>query len=111
MQPMETEGTRSDHIDLRVTPQEKALLMQAATNEFLDVDRFILQIAIKAAKKVVDQAEYKLSSERDTQQNVEEKPKRTGKDLIAFFRNSPLAEAALELDLERDKSTSRTITF
>ena len=38
----------------------------------------------------------------DDQQN-------TGKDLIAFFRNSPLADVAL--DLERDKATSRTIAF
>jgi hypothetical protein len=34
---------------------------------------------------------------------------KTGKDLIAFFRKSPLAD--VELDLERDKATSRTITF
>jgi hypothetical protein len=33
----------------------------------------------------------------------------TGKDLIAFFRNSPLAEVAIEL--ERDKSRSRTIAL
>jgi hypothetical protein len=33
----------------------------------------------------------------------------TDEDLIAFFRNSPLAEVAL--DLERDKATSPTITF
>src|SRR6516162_2950873 len=39
--------------------------------------------------------------------------KRTGADLIAFFRNSPLADVAFELEreLERDKETSRTITF
>jgi antitoxin VapB len=37
----------------------------------------------------------------------------TGEDLIAFFRNSPLADVALELEteLERDKATSRTIIF
>ena len=33
----------------------------------------------------------------------------TGKDLIAFFRNSPLKDTVLEL--ERDSATSRTITF
>ena len=33
----------------------------------------------------------------------------TGKDLVAFLRHSPLAEAVL--NLERDKTTSRTVIF
>ncbi len=33
----------------------------------------------------------------------------TGKDLVAFLRHSPLAEVSL--NLERDKATSRTVTF
>ncbi len=33
----------------------------------------------------------------------------TGKDLITFFRSSPLKDASL--DLERDTAISRTITF
>jgi hypothetical protein len=33
----------------------------------------------------------------------------TGKDLIAFFRNSPLVNT--DLNLVRDKTTSRTINF
>lgn len=33
----------------------------------------------------------------------------TGKDLITFLRNSGLSD--VDLDLERDKSTSRTVTL
>lgn len=39
------------------------------------------------------------------QQTVKKSKTETGEDLVAFFRNSPLAE----LDLERDRSTSRPI--
>ena len=35
--------------------------------------------------------------------------RKTGKDLIAFFHDSPLAEVAAQF--ERDKSTSCTVTF
>lgn len=43
------------------------------------------------------------------EQATGDKLQNTGKDLIEFFRNSPLADVAVEL--ERDKATSRTISF
>lgn len=43
------------------------------------------------------------------QQAAGDSTQATGKDFVAFFRNSPLM--GVDLDLKRDKSTSRTITF
>lgn len=108
MQYRETEGTRSDHIDLRATPQEKALLMQAAAIEQLDMTSFVMRAALPAAQEIVKRIEH---TTRQMQQARDDNAQNTGEDLIAFFRNSPLVDVALELELERDKATSRTITF
>lgn len=111
-----TEGTQSGRIELRVTPQEIVLLMRAAAIEHLDMTSFIMRAALPAAQEVVERTEHIPSSERDmqkTQQDTEDNKKRTGADLVAFFRNSPLAEVALELEreLERDRAASRTTDF
>lgn len=112
MQHMETEGTRSDCIELCLTPQEKALLMRAAAIEHLDIASFVMRAALPVAQEIVERTENIPSSEHDvqkTQQSTDEEKKRTGEDLIAFFRNSPLADVALELEreLERDRAASR----
>jgi hypothetical protein len=43
------------------------------------------------------------------QQATGENTATTGKDLVAFFRDSPLMD--VDINLERDTSTSRTIDF
>jgi len=109
MQYMETEG---DYIELRTTQQEKALLMRAAALSHLDMASFVTRAVLTAAQEVIERTDHIPSSERDmqeTQQATDEKKKRTGEDLIEFFRNSPLADVALELEreLERDRAASR----
>src|SRR5579864_3943816 len=86
MQHRETEGTRSDHIDLRATPKEKALLMQAAAIEHLDMTSFVMRAAVPAAKEVIERKEHDTLQMR---QAVGNNSQNTGEDLIAFFRNSP----------------------
>ena len=66
MQYRETEGTRSDRIELRATPQEKALLMRAAAIEHLDMTSFVMRAAVPAAQEVVERTEHIKLSERDT---------------------------------------------
>lgn len=106
MQHMEMEDPRCDCIELRVTPQEKALLMRAAAIEHLDLTSFVMRVALLAAQEVVERTEHETPQMQpargDNSQN-------TGEDLIAFFRNSPLADVALELEqeLERNKAASR----
>jgi uncharacterized protein (DUF1778 family) len=106
MQHRETEGTRSDRIELRATPHEKALLMRAAAIEHLDMTSFVMRTAVPAAQEIVERTEH---DTQQMQQATDDKSQNTGNDLIAFFRNSPLADVTVEL--ERDKATSRTITF
>ncbi len=66
MQPIGTEDTRSDRIELRVTPEEKALLLRAAAIEHLDMASFVMRAAIPAAQEVVERTEHTKLSERDT---------------------------------------------
>ena len=62
----ETEGTRSDRIELRATPQEKALLMRAAAIEHLDMTSFVMRTVVPAAQEVIARTEHIKLSERDT---------------------------------------------
>ena len=57
---------RDDRIELRTTKEEKRLLGAAAAYERLDVTSFIMRSALPEARKVVDQAEHIVLSERDT---------------------------------------------
>ena len=66
MQRREMESTRSDRIELRATPQEKALLMRAAAIEHLDMTSFVMRAAVPAAQEVVERTEHIKLSERDT---------------------------------------------
>jgi uncharacterized protein (DUF1778 family) len=110
MQPLGAEDTRSERIELRVTPEEKALLLQAAEIAHLDMTGFVMRAALPAAQEVVERTEHDMLQ---TQQAVDDNSQNTGKDLIAFFRTSPLVDVPLELEheLDRDKATSRTLTF
>jgi uncharacterized protein (DUF1778 family) len=65
MQNIETEA-RSERIELRATPHEKALLTRAAAMEHLDVTSFVMRIAVPAAREIVERTERVLLSERDT---------------------------------------------
>lgn len=66
MQHPETEDTQGDHIELRATPQEKALLMRAAAIEHLDMTSFVMRAVIPAAQELVERIEQVILSECDT---------------------------------------------
>ena len=66
MHPRDTESSRSDRIELRATPHEKALLARAAAMEHLDVTSFVLRAAVPVAREIVERTERVVLSERDT---------------------------------------------
>ncbi len=66
MTGMESESTRSNRIELRATPHEKALLARAAALEHLDVTSFIMRTVVPAARKVIQRTEHMELSGQDT---------------------------------------------
>jgi uncharacterized protein (DUF1778 family) len=66
MPQTDTATGRSDRIELRTTPQEKALLTRAAALEHLDLTSFVLRAAVPTAREVVARMEHVTLSERDS---------------------------------------------
>ena len=56
----------SNRIELRVPPEQKAIIARAAALEHLDLTGFILRTVLPEAQAVVDRAQHILLSERDT---------------------------------------------
>lgn len=85
MATMDTDITRSDRIELRATPHEKALLTRAAAMEHLDVTSFVLRTVVPAAREVVERTERIALSERDTLRVLEllDNPPPPSKKLVA----------------------------
>jgi len=79
----ETNSGRSDRIELRATPHEKALLARAAALEHLDLTGFVMCTAVPAAREVVERTERVVLSERDTLQ------------VLALLENPPPPNAKL----------------
>ena len=63
--PRTVSGT-SSRIELRVPPEQKAVIARAAALEHLDLTGFILRSVLPQAQAVVDRAEHLALSERDT---------------------------------------------
>ena len=57
---------RTDRIELRASPSEKALLTRAAAIERLDVTSFVMRAALPRAEEIVASAETVQLSERDS---------------------------------------------
>jgi uncharacterized protein (DUF1778 family) len=53
-------------MNLRVLPEQKATLMRAAALKNTDLTDFVLQMALREAKAVIEEAERVTLSERDT---------------------------------------------
>ena len=53
-------------MNLRVLPEQKATLMRAAALRNTDLTDFVLQLALREAKAVIEEAERVKLSERDT---------------------------------------------
>ena len=81
-------AARTDRIELRVTREEKRLLVAAAAHETLDVTSFILRNVLPAARDIVDRSERIGLSERDSARVLEllENPPRPTEALLAAAR-------------------------
>jgi uncharacterized protein (DUF1778 family) len=58
--------TESGRIELRIRPEEKALLSRAAALRHEDLTGFILRTVLPAAERIVEQSERVELSERDS---------------------------------------------
>jgi uncharacterized protein (DUF1778 family) len=56
----------SKRMNLRVRPEQKATLMRAAALKNTDLTDFVLQPALREAKRVIEEAERTALSERDS---------------------------------------------
>lgn len=56
----------SKRISLRIRPEDKALLLRAATHRQTDLTTFVLRHAVEAARAVIAEAEQLALSERDS---------------------------------------------
>ncbi len=53
-------------MNLRVRPEQKAMLLRAAVLRNMDLTDFVLQPALREAKRVIEEAERIALSERDS---------------------------------------------
>jgi uncharacterized protein (DUF1778 family) len=56
----------SSRIELRIPPEQKAVIARAAALEHVDVTGFILKRVLPEAQAVIDRAEHLALSERDS---------------------------------------------
>lgn len=56
----------NSRVSLRIRPQDKALLLRAATLKHTDLTDFVVRHALSAAKAVIEDAERLQLSERDS---------------------------------------------
>jgi uncharacterized protein (DUF1778 family) len=56
----------NQRMNLRLRPEQKATLMRAAALRNTDLTDFVLQLALREAKAVIEEAERITLSERDT---------------------------------------------
>jgi uncharacterized protein (DUF1778 family) len=71
-------------IELRISPEEKALLMRAAALERSDLTGFILRTVLPAAERIVSKSERLTLSERDSERVLDllENPPRPSSKLL-----------------------------
>ncbi len=75
-------------MNLRVRPEQKATLMRAAALRNTALTDFVLQIALREAKSVIEEAEHVTLSERDTRLWLDllDNPPKPNRRLIAAIR-------------------------
>jgi uncharacterized protein (DUF1778 family) len=82
------ETPRTDRIELRASPAEKALLLRAAAIERLDLTTFVMRAALPEAENVIAAAERVELTERDSLRLLEllENPPPPSQRLLAASR-------------------------
>jgi uncharacterized protein (DUF1778 family) len=78
-------------MNLRVLPDQKATLMRAAALKNTDLTDFVLQVALREAKAVIEEAERVTLSERDTRLWLDllDNPPKPNARLIAAVKSLP----------------------
>lgn len=78
----------NSRVELRIRPDEKAVLVQAARLERTDLTNFILRAAVPAARAVIERAEQVRLSERDSLRVLDllENPPEPTEKLVAAAR-------------------------
>jgi uncharacterized protein (DUF1778 family) len=61
-----TVSDTSNRIELRIPPEQKAVIARAAALEHLDLTGFILRTVLPEAQAVVDRAQHIILSEKDS---------------------------------------------
>jgi uncharacterized protein (DUF1778 family) len=78
-------------MNLRLRPEQKATLMRAAALRNTDLTDFVLQLALREAKVVIEEAERITLSERDTRLWLDllDNPPKPNRRLIAAIKALP----------------------
>jgi uncharacterized protein (DUF1778 family) len=78
----------NSRVELRIRPDEKAVLVQAARLDHTDLTNFILRAAVPAAQAVIERAEKMRLSERDSLRVLDllENPPEPNEKLLAAAR-------------------------
>jgi uncharacterized protein (DUF1778 family) len=78
-------------VSLRVSAEEKALLLRAAALSHTDLTDFVLRLALLAAKAVIEKADHVGLSARDSLRVLDllENPPAPNAKLLAAARSSP----------------------
>lgn len=63
---MPRRATEGNRVELRIKPEEKAILARAAALEHVDLTAFVLRKMLPEARAVIDRAERVALSERDS---------------------------------------------
>ncbi len=63
---MSREHAGSGRVELRLKPEDKAMLARAAALERLDLTSFILRVALPRAREIISESEKLRLSERDS---------------------------------------------
>jgi len=78
-------------MNLRLLPEQKATLMRAAALRNTDLTDFVLQLALREAKAVIEEAERITLSKRDTRLWLDllDNPPKPNRRLIAAIKALP----------------------
>jgi len=81
----------NSRMSLRITPEEKALLLRAVALNHTDLTDFVIRHAVRAAKAVIEEADHVQLTGRDSLRvlNLLENPPAPNRKLLAAARAMP----------------------
>ncbi|MCP3679739.1 MAG: DUF1778 domain-containing protein [Gammaproteobacteria bacterium] len=81
----------NDRVSLRITSENKSLLIKAAVLEHTNLTEFIVRTVVAAANEVIEKQQHIMLSEKDTLRvlNLLESPPKPNKKLLEAAFNLP----------------------